>query len=79
MNENRLDSFTHLFRALRAGCPPHAGFAIGFDRLIAVMTGRESVRDVIAFPKDKAGRDTLVKSPGPVSSEELSKYHIKAI
>lgn len=79
MDQTRLDSFSHLFRALQAGCPPHAGFAIGFDRLIAVMTGRESVRDVIAFPKDKMGRDLLVKSPGRVFNHDISDYHMKVM
>jgi aspartyl-tRNA synthetase len=79
MDQNQLDSFAHLFKALRAGCPPHAGLAIGFDRLIAVMTGQNSVRDVIAFPKDKLGRDLLVKSPGQVSNAELVKYHMQVV
>ena len=77
MDQTRLDSFAHLFKALRSGCPPHAGLAIGFDRLIAVMTGQNNVRDVIAFPKDKLGKDLLVKSPGQVSDSELLKYHMK--
>jgi aspartyl-tRNA synthetase len=79
MDQTRLDSFAHLFKALRAGCPPHAGLAIGFDRLIAVMTGQSSVRDVIAFPKDKLGKDLLVKSPGQISNRELLKYHIQVL
>lgn len=77
MDETRIDSFSHLFKALRAGCPPHAGLAIGFDRLIAVMTGQNSVRDVIAFPKDNSGRDLLVNSPGQLSDWQLEKYHIQ--
>lgn len=77
MNETLLDSFSHLFKALQAGCPPHAGLAIGFDRLVAVMTGQNSVRDVIAFPKDKLGKDLLVKSPGPILSHQLLEYHMQ--
>jgi aspartyl-tRNA synthetase len=79
MDQNRINSFSHLFRALRAGCPPHAGLAIGFDRLIAVMTGRNSVKDVIAFPKDKSGRDVVVKSPSRMFNYELLKYHMKVL
>jgi aspartyl-tRNA synthetase len=69
-----MDSFSHLFEALAAGCPPHAGLAIGFDRLIAVMTGQQSVREVIAFPKDKWGKDPTVKSPSRVFNRDISKY-----
>ncbi|CZR55740.1 related to aspartyl-tRNA synthetase [Phialocephala subalpina] len=74
MSDDRINDFSHLLEALRTGCPPHAGFAIGFDRLIAVMTGRESVRDVIAFPKSSKGEDMMVKSPGLIRPEELKRY-----
>jgi hypothetical protein len=77
MDPERLKSFSHLFSALRAGCPPHAGLAIGFDRLIAVMTGQESVREVIAFPKDKVGRDLMVGSPSKFTTRQLNDYHIR--
>lgn len=77
MSEERINDFSHLFVALSSGCPPHAGFAIGFDRLIAVMTGVDSVRDVIAFPKSSKGEDMLVKSPAPMTNEELSRYHLQ--
>jgi len=63
--------------ALRAGCPPHAGIALGFDRLIALMLGRETIRDVIAFPKTGRGEDAIVKSPSPLSDETLETYHLK--
>jgi aspartyl-tRNA synthetase len=75
--EERLLQFTHLLEALRAGCPPHAGIALGFDRLIAVMLGKESVRDVIAFPKSGKGEDVMVRSPGLVSQETLETYNLK--
>lgn len=77
MNEERIEDFRHLLEVLRAGCPPHAGIALGFDRLNAVMLGKESVRDVIAFPKSGKGEDLLVKSPNEVTSEQLSTYHLK--
>jgi aspartyl-tRNA synthetase len=77
MSEERLKDFDHLIEVLRAGCPPHAGMALGFDRLIAVMLGKESVRDVIAFPKSGRGEDLLVKSPTRMTEEQLQTYHLK--
>jgi aspartyl-tRNA synthetase len=80
MPQERLADFSHLLEALRAGCPPHAGLALGFDRLVAVMLGKESVRDVIAFPKiGKLGEDPMVKAPGPVSQEALETYHLRLL
>ncbi|KAL3466028.1 tRNA synthetases class II-domain-containing protein [Aspergillus heterothallicus] len=80
MPQERLADFSHLLDALRAGCPPHAGLALGFDRLVAVMLGKESVRDVIAFPKiGKLGEDPMVKAPGPVSQEALETYHLRLL
>ncbi|RAL15964.1 aspartate--tRNA ligase MSD1 [Aspergillus homomorphus CBS 101889] len=77
MPDHRIADFAHLLEALRAGCPPHAGFALGFDRLVAVMLGKESVRDVIAFPKiGKTGEDPMVKAPSPISEEAAKIYHL---
>jgi len=76
MSEERMKDFSHLFEALAAGCPPHAGFAVGFDRMMAVLTGRESVRDVIAFPKSSKGEDLMVKSPSMVTGDNLATYHL---
>ena len=77
MSAERLSEFSHLFEVLRAGCPPHAGIALGFDRLVAVMLGRTSVRDVIAFPKSGNGEDLLMKSPGPLNKATLETYHLQ--
>ncbi|KAL8638358.1 MAG: hypothetical protein Q9228_004484 [Teloschistes exilis] len=77
MRAERLADFSHLLEVLRAGCPPHAGIALGFDRLIALMLGKSSVRDVIAFPKTGKGEDPLVKSPGPLSEATLKTYHLQ--
>lgn len=77
MSSERLADFSHLLEVLRAGCPPHAGIALGFDRLIALMLGKSSVRDVIAFPKTGKGEDPLVKSPGPLSEGNLNTYHLQ--
>lgn len=77
MSDERMKDFAHLLEVLRAGCPPHAGFALGFDRLIAVMLGKESVRDVIAFPKSGKGEDLLVKSPSRMTESQLETYHLR--
>ena len=77
MPPERIAEFSHLLEALRAGCPPHAGFAIGFDRLVAMIMSKESVRDVIAFPKSGKGEDLMAKSPGVVSEETLKTYHLQ--
>ena len=80
MPEGKIQEFNHLLRVLSMGCPPHAGFALGFDRLIAVMLGKESVREVIAFPKfGKEGEDYVVGAPSEVSDEHWEKYGLKAI
>lgn len=73
----RVEEFSHLLEVLRAGCPPHAGFALGFDRLVAVMLARGSVRDVIAFPKSSGGYDGLVGAPAKVREDVLETYHLK--
>lgn len=77
MSDERMKDFAHLIEVLRAGCPPHAGIALGFDRLVAVMLGKESVRDVIAFPKSGKGEDLLVKSPTKMTEEQLETYHLR--
>ena len=77
MSDEKINEFSHLLEVLRAGCPPHAGIALGFDRLIAVMVGKDSVRDVIAFPKSSKGEDLLVKSPSMMSQDILETYHLQ--
>ncbi|KAL8700486.1 MAG: hypothetical protein Q9224_000945 [Gallowayella concinna] len=77
MSAERVAEFSHLLHVLRAGCPPHAGIALGFDRLIALMLGKSSVREVIAFPKTGKGEDVLVKSPGHITDEVLQTYSLQ--
>ncbi|KAI1614417.1 aspartyl-tRNA synthetase [Exophiala viscosa] len=76
LSPERVEDFRHLLNALKSGCPPHAGFALGYDRLMAMLTDRASVRDVIAFPKYADGEDKLVKSPSKLTAEQLATYHL---
>ncbi|TQS32873.1 hypothetical protein Golomagni_06797, partial [Golovinomyces magnicellulatus] len=77
MNDARVKDFAHLFEVLRSGCPPHAGFALGFDRMVALLTDTSTVRDVIAFPKTMKGEDPFVKSPSKVNNEQLAPYGLQ--
>ena len=78
MPHDKIAEFSHLLRALRDGCPPHAGFALGLDRYCAVLSDTPSVRDVIAFPKSMKGEDLLAHSPGKITDEQLKTYHLQA-
>lgn len=68
--------FGHLLKAFQMGTPPHAGFAIGFDRMCAMLCGTQSIRDVIAFPKSITGSDLVVGSPSTVPEQVLNKYNV---
>jgi len=76
MSDAGVKQFSHLIEALRAGCAPHAGFAIGFDRLMSIISDVPSVRDVIAFPKSNKGEDLLVGSPSKTTLEQQKTYHL---
>ncbi len=69
--------FGHLLKAFEYGAPPHGGMGLGLDRLIAVLAGEDSIREVIAFPKTQTAVDPLFDAPGPVSEEQLAELHIR--
>jgi len=77
--EQAQEQFGFLMGAFEYGAPPHGGLAFGLDRLVATMSGEESIRDFIAFPKNNSGRDTMIDAPSPLEPAQLTELGINIL
>ncbi len=69
--------FGYMLKAFKFGAPPHGGIALGFDRLVTILTNRSSIRDIIAFPKTQRGQDLMAQCPSPVTEKQLKDLSVK--
>ena len=77
--EEAEESFGHLLEAFDYGAPPHGGFAAGIDRLVAILAGTDTIRDVIAFPKTRQASDLTMRAPAPVTPAQLDEIHLRVV
>jgi aspartyl-tRNA synthetase len=71
------DQFGFLMNAFEYGAPPHGGIALGFDRLVAILDGHESIKEYIAFPKNNSGKDVMINAPSKIDSSQLEELSLK--
>ena len=76
-DEEAQEKFGFMMNAFEYGAPPHGGLAFGLDRLIMIMAQRDSIRDVIAFPKTQSASDLMTQAPNDVDEKQLRELHIK--
>ncbi len=74
--EQAQEQFGFLMNAFQYGAPPHGGLAFGFDRLVSILDGSETIRDYIAFPKNNSGRDVMIDAPSPIDKSQLDELKI---
>ena len=74
--ERAQEQFGFLMNAFKYGAPPHGGLALGFDRFVSILAGLDSIRDVIAFPKNNSGRDVMNESPSPIDPAQLDELEL---
>ncbi|MDE6072294.1 MAG: aspartate--tRNA ligase [Muribaculaceae bacterium] len=75
--ERAHEQFGFLMNAFKYGAPPHGGLALGFDRFVSILAGLDTIRDVIAFPKNNSGRDVMNESPSPIDPAQLDELQLK--
>jgi aspartyl-tRNA synthetase len=71
--------FGYMLKAFEYGAPPHGGIAFGLDRMVTILAGKNSIRDVIAFPKNQKGQEMMTASPGIASDAQLRDLHIQSL
>ncbi len=76
-DENAEEQFGFLMNAFKYGAPPHGGLALGFDRFVSILAGLDTIRDVIAFPKNNSGRDVMNESPSPIDQAQLDELQLE--